>query len=648
MTRLLFDIETDGLLDTMSKIHCIVTKDLDNGTICTYYNGHTSIDGNHNGYISDGIDKLKTSDQVIGHNIIGFDLPAIRKLSPTFKPRGEVTDTLVLSRLIFSDIKNMDFASWNKNKDSIPTKLIGSHGLKAWGYRLNEHKGEFGETSDWKEFTPEMLEYCVQDVEVLHKLYDMMMTREYSPEAIKLEHQVAHIIQQQIENGWEFDVKAAEALYMTLLSKRYEIKTKLQQEFKGWKHVQKTPSEYYIDWKDKRISGATKANCVTAAYNHITSLGDKVTKKWVNDNVKAGALKEKVEYFNPNSAAHKAIVLKDKYGWESPELTDTGKPKINEDILEKLEFPEAKMFLEYDVVQDRIEKLKEGRNGGWLDKVRKTKTDTGFRIHGDVITNGAVTGRATHRNPNLAQVPAVAKPYGKECRSLFVARPNHLVTSSDLAGLELRCLAHYMYPYDGGAYAKAVVEGTKEAGTDVHTLNMKAAGLSSRDQAKTFIYGFLYGAGPAKIGLIVGKGAKEGQQLIDKFLAATPALKKLREAVSKAISKRPYLIGLDGRRLHVRSEHAALNTLLQSAGAIIAKRWLVEINELLEHTEYFKEGVKQIAWIHDEVEFEVPAEHARGVERICVEAARRAGEYFKFKCPIGAEARSGLNWSEVH
>ena len=637
MTRLLFDIETDGLLDTMSKIHCIVTKDLDNGTICRFYNKNTGSSGT----ITDAIYALETASQIIGHNIIGFDLPAIRKLSPTFKPRGEVIDTLVLSRLIYSDIKTMDFINWEKDKEAFPAKFIGSHGLKAWGYRLGELKGEFGETNDWTTFTPEMLEYCVQDVQVLDKLYAKLMSSNYSQKAIDLEHQVALIIQQQVENGWEFDVKAAEELYMKLLTKRYEIKTKLQQEFKGWKHVQKTPTSYYLDWKDQRISGNTKAACVTAAYNHILSTGEKVTKAWVNRNVKEGPLKEKLEYFNPNSAAHKAAVLKEKYGWESPELTETKKPKINEDILEKLEFPEAKMFLEYDVVQDRIEKLKEGRNGGWLDKVVRG------RIHGDVITNGAVTGRATHKNPNLAQVPACGKPYGKECRSLFVARPNHLVTSSDLAGLELRCLAHYMYPYDGGAYAKAVVEGTKEEGTDVHTLNMKAAGLPTRDTAKTFIYGFLYGAGPAKIGLIVGKGAKEGQILIDKFLKATPALKKLREAVSKAISQRPYLIGLDGRRLHIRSEHAALNTLLQSAGAIIAKRWLVEIN--LELTKRGLDSkVKQIAWIHDEVEFEVPTELAKEVEDICIDCARKAGEYFSFKCPIGAEARSGNNWSEVH
>lgn len=645
MTRLLFDIETDGLLDTMSKIHCIVTKDLDNGTIDRFYDVCNS--KLPSGSISSGIHALAYADQIIGHNIIGFDLPAIRKCSPTFKPRGEVTDTLVLSRLIFSDIKNMDFASWNKNKDSIPTKLIGSHGLKAWGYRLNEHKGEFGETTDWKEFTPEMLEYCVQDVEVLHKLYDMMMSREYSPEAIKLEHQVAHIIQQQIENGWEFDVKAAESLYMTLLSKRYEIKTKLQQEFKGWKHVQKTPSEYYIDWKDKRISGTTKANCVTAAYNHITSLGDKVTKKWVNDNVKAGALKEKVEYFNPNSAAHKAIVLKDKYGWESPELTDTGKPKINEDILEKLEFPEAKMFLEYDVVQDRIEKLKEGRNGGWLDKVKEG------RIHGDVITNGAVTGRATHRNPNLAQVPSVynpdgtLKPYGKECRSLFVARPNHLVTSSDLSSLELGCLAHYLYPYDGGVYAKAVSTGNKEDGTDPHSMTRKVTGVETRDKSKKIMYTWLYGAGIPKIANELGCTVPEAISIINKLLKGIVGLQQLKNAVAKAISKRPYLIGLDGRRLHVRSEHAALNTLLQSAGAIISKRWLVEIDMELQARD-LSDKVKQIAWIHDEVEFEVPVGLEKEIEQICIDSALKAGEYFKFKCPIGAEARSGLNWSEVH
>jgi len=644
MTRLLFDIETDGLLDTMSKIHCIVTKDMDTNEIKTYYESNYLGDCPGfiwGGDISCGIAALQSASLLIAHNGISFDLCAVQRVSPSFVRQGQFCDTLVLSRLIFSDIRNMDFAAWNKNPDAIPTKLIGSHGLKAWGYRLNEHKGEFGETADWKVFTPSMLEYCVQDVLVLEKLHKHMVAKAYSPRAIELEHQVAFIIQRQVENGWEFDVKAAEELYTKLLTKRYEIKTKLQHEFKGWRHVQKTPTGYYLDWQDQRIEGATTSATVTAAYNHILSTGGKVTKAWVNKNVVAGAMKEKMEYFNPNSAAHKAAVLFEKYQWTSPELTETGKPKINEDILEKLDYPEAKMFLEFDVVQDRIEKVKEGRNGGWLDKVRAG------RIHGDVITNGAVTGRATHKNPNLAQVPACGKPYGKECRSLFVARPGCVIVSADLAGLELRCLAHYMYPYDKGVYAEAVVKGKKEDGTDVHTLNMKAAGLQTRDQSKRFVYSVLYGAGPAKVGEVVEGSFKEGKALIDRFMSNTPALRKLRMDVAYAITKRPYLIGLDGRHLHIRSEHAALNTLLQSAGAIIAKRWLVEIDKLLRFHDLDK-IVKQIAWIHDEVEFEVPTEHASLVEQICVDAARRAGEYFKFKCPIEAEARSGNNWSEVH
>src|SRR5690606_12207499 len=256
-------------------------------------------------------------------------------------------------------------------------------------------------------------------------------------------------------------------------------------------------------------------------------------------------------------------------GWKPTELTPSGKPKVDETILEALPYPEAKELSRYMLIQKRIGQLAEGDNA-WLKKV-----DRDGRIHGSIITNGAVTGRATHSNPNIAQVPKVGTEYGEECRGLFTARPGKTVLlGCDVSGLELRMLGHFMARHDNGEYGREVVEG------DMHTVNMNAAGLSDRNQAKTMIYGFLYGAGDSKLGSIIGRGRKAGAEMKRRLFKKVPALKQLVEGVQGAAT-RGHLVGLDGRLLHIRSPHAALNTLLQSAGALICKQWIVESDELL-------------------------------------------------------------------
>jgi DNA polymerase I-like protein with 3'-5' exonuclease and polymerase domains len=266
----------------------------------------------------------------------------------------------------------------------------------------------------------------------------------------------------------------------------------------------------------------------------------------------------------------------------------------------------------------------------WLDAVEEDG-----RVRGKVITNGAVTGRATHSNPNMAQIPNTGSLYGKECRECWITEPGHKLVGTDLAQLELRCLAHYMQDPE---YTKELLDG------DIHTKNQQAAGLATRSQAKQFIFALCYGAGAEKIGLIAGVNKKEGQHLIDRFLANTPALQALREKVER-ISAKGILPGLDGRVLHVRSQHAALNTLLQSAGAIVSKQWMVEIKQQCkkEKIEYH-----QVAWIHDEIQCEVREEFAERFAVIAVESARRVTEVFQMRCPMDAEAKIGLSWYECH
>jgi DNA polymerase I-like protein with 3'-5' exonuclease and polymerase domains len=284
---------------------------------------------------------------------------------------------------------------------------------------------------------------------------------------------------------------------------------------------------------------------------------------------------------------------------------------------------------DYLLITKRLGQVAEG-NQAWL------KLHRNGVIHGSVNTNGALSGRCTHQNPNVAQVPAVRAPYGEECRSCFTAPEGKVLVGVDASGLELRCLAHYLHSWDKGAYAKEILEG------DIHTANQQAAGLETRDQAKTFIYAFLYGAGDAKIGTIVGGNSADGKRLKKAFMSKIPAIKRLLDAVSGSLERRPFLVGLDGRELPCRSQHSALNLLLQSAGAVIMKQALVEFVRLAN------KPYKLHANVHDEVQFSCDEEHAEELGRCFVNAIIKAGMVLKFRCRLDGEYNIGKNWAETH
>ena len=440
------------------------------------------------------------------------------------------------------------------------------------------------------------------DAEVTARLFKLFLgTEGYSQRAVDLEHQVAHIIAQQERYGFSFDEAAARSLTATLLSRRAELESELQDAFPPW-----TIDEVFIPKVNNKTRGYVKGEPFTKTHTVV---------------------------FNPGSRHHIADRLKALHGWKPKKFTEAGTAIVDEDVLSELPYTEAKLLVEYLLVQKRLGMLAEGRNA-WI------KMSKQGRIHGEVITNGAVTGRATHRNPNIAQVPSVSAPYGQECRSLFGASDGRTLVGIDVSGLELRMLGHFMARYDEGKYAKEVVDG------DIHTVNQQAAGLETRNQAKTFIYAFLYGAGPDKIGSVVGSGRDAGLKLRTRFLDRTPALARLITAVKSAAS-RGYLLGLDGRRLHIRSDHAALNTLLQSAGALICKQWMVEVdNEIAARG--WRPLVQQSAWVHDECQFDCEPAIAEEFGQMAVECIGKAGEFFNINCPLTGEYKSGRNWAETH
>lgn len=462
--------------------------------------------------------------------------------------------------------------------------LEGGHSLEAWGQRLGFPKGDF---KDWDAgYSPEMEAYCIQDTLVTEKLYKHLTAeltaKKFEERSIKLEHDVQAIIAKQEENGFKLNEKEAITLLSTLQAKLVLLEAELQSIFP-------------------------------------TKVTPRVSEKTGKE------LKPLIEPFNPGSRKQIGERLQEK-GWKPEKFTETGQPIVDEGTLEGLDFPEAKAIAEYLLLQKRIAQI-----DSWLKTVGKDG-----RVHGRVITNGAVTGRMTHHSPNMAQVPSCGSPYGEECRDLWIVEKGYKLVGIDASGLELRMLAHYM---QDDAYIYEVTQG------DIHTANQKAAGLETRSQAKTFIYAFLYGAGAAKIGKVVGAGAQEGQKLIDSFLENTPTLDVLRKKVANICKLSGSLPGLDGRRLHVRSDHAALNTLLQGAGAIVMKQALVLLDTRLQQLDI---DYKFVANVHDEWQIEVAEDYADMVGKLGVRAIEDAGRVLNMRCPLTGEYKVGNSWKETH
>ena len=529
---------------------------------------------------------LKDATLIVAHNGISFDFPILNKLWKTKIGLKQAYDTLIVSRLLE------------------PTKE-GGHSLDAWGKELGVQKLDYKATWQWmmnreEEYAGECFDkpietlldwYCKRDVDVLNRLYihlsDHVRNQGFSGDSVALEHAVAAIIKKQEVNGFKLDVVHATCLLSDLKLKMGVIYDKMQ--------------ELYPPYEVERISEKT-----------------------------GKVLKPEVITFNPASRqqiAEKLIAL----GWKPTKKTEKGQVIVDEGTLMGLKYPIAGMLAEYMMLQKRI-----GQIESWLEVL-----GADGRVHGRVITNGAVTGRMTHMKPNMAQIPNSGSPYGPECRQCWTVEEGNVLVGCDASGLELRMLAHYMKDDD---YVKTVTEGSSKDGTDVHTVNQKAASLQTRDQAKTFIYAFLYGAGPAKIGSIVGGSAKDGQKLIDAFLKGTPALKRLRDKVSVYASK-GYVPGLDGRKIWVRSEHAALNSLLQGAGAIVMKKALCLLNDTIRVNKW---DAKFVANVHDEFQIECHKDIADLVGKAGRQAIIDAGLAYNLRCPLDGEYKIGKNWRETH
>jgi len=582
MSSLVFDVETDGLDAT--KIWCLSTCDTSTEELNSYY-GNT---------LQEGLSKLQEADKLIGHNIIGFDIPVIHKLTGIDLSAKPLVDTLVLSRL-FNPVRE------------------GNHGLESWGFRLKFPKIEF---DDYGHFSQEMVTYCERDVLLNKRVYDALSKEKqgFSRDSINLEQNIAGILNKQREKGFLLDVRHACLLLATLKDKLDATVAEVHKEFKPEEHT-------LILYPVKTGAGKLSKMAVDSEGIKYRLNSDEYDSLNEQDEIKRISRTE----FNLGSRKQIGEYLK-KFGWKPTKFTPTGQPIVDEGTLKRIkDIPQATLIADYLMYQKRIAQIK-----SWIDNV-----DSIDRVHGFVNPNGTITGRMTHREPNLAQVPNSNAPYGTECRACWTVPKDYNLVGIDASGLELRMLAHYM---DNEDFTNEILHG------DIHTANQNLAGLESRNQAKTFIYAFIYGAGNEKLGTVVGGGKQDGQRLKQRFLDNLPSLKHLKDRVTRASAK-GFIKGLDGRKIYIRSAHSALNALLQGGGSIVMKKALELLNSYIIDNDL---DAHFVANIHDEWQIEVIKKDAKLVGELGIKAIQNAGLAFNMKCPLDGEYHVGNNWSETH
>tara|TARA_B100000700_G_scaffold331406_2_gene463874 strand:+ start:943 stop:2607 length:1665 start_codon:yes stop_codon:yes gene_type:complete len=506
-----------------------------------------------------------------------------RNVSQFIMHNGLSFDAPMLNKLCGTKIKDNSILDTLILSQLFNPMRDGGHSLESWGERFELPKGSI-ENFDY--FTEDMLEYCKQDVNITYKLYNYLREEgsKFSKRSIDLEHRIRKIINDQENFGFYLDIPYATTFMASLQDRSQNIYNQLQEVFPP---------------------------IVTTGRVHKRS---------------GKPLKDIIEPFNPASRKQIGERLME-LGWKPTKKTDKGNVIVDEDVLSTIDMDEAKLISEYLLLQKRHTQI-----ASWVEAA-----ETDGRVHGRVLTLRTVTGRMAHTSPNMAQVPAVYSPFGKECRSCWTVQnpETHSLVGTDASGLELRGLAHFM---DDQNFVNEILNG------DVHTANQKMAGLQNRDQAKTFIYALMYGAGAAKIGLIVGGDSKTGENLISKFMSNMPKFNLLKKKLTEA-SESGMIRGLDGRLLHIRSPHASLNTLIQGSGAVICKQWLVQMIDKIQ-----KSGVdaKLVASVHDEYQFEVANVDTEKFGEITNTAIKEVQDIYDLKCPLDSEFKVGKNWAETH
>ena len=700
MSEIVYDIETSGL-EQSSKLWSIAIN-CDESTKCyTAYPLSTS-----DGLLPQALSTLLEAETHVGFNNISFDAPFLEHKWGINLPYQ--LDLMIVLKLMYSKdtLFNID-----RGIEGMPKKLWGSFSLEAFGWRLGYHKIEY---HNYSNLTKEMIEYNIQDTNLTKELYDWAKAQEIYPSerVISLEMSTAKYLTRQEANGFRFDINKARELATAMRLEMLKIERELGKKFKPLFLPDGKPKKakgihnkrVWLDNSDSFEYWST-VKPYKLSYSHYKNGKVKLPKKpikWSSAPLKMIYKRQQSEYqpitytkFSASSRTHIKIWLQHHYGWEPTVFTDKGNPKVDYDTLGSVDYTEGKLLERYLKLSKDLSQLQTG-NGSLINKYNP---DT-QAIHHSCDTMGTNTGRMAHSKPNLGQIPST-----EEFRSLFIAPEEYSIVGADLSAQELRVLAHYLYPYDNGRYAEAVLKGDKSKGTDIHSMNMKAMNLATRDEAKTAIYAILYGSSTTRIGYslwtddvvieytdkefedtkdklirridmarnegkivdmpngsllfpiakdkfvpftdLLVKQAIYGQRVYDSFVEKTVGYKELQEAIQKEAKSNGYILGLDGRRLTVRSAHSALNLLFQGAGAVITKYWVREFDTRMKGYKYNDDWWSN-AIIHDEMQTTVKDEYVHEVGKLMRESARCLDKQLGLNVPQDAEYKWGSTWWQTH
>lgn len=656
--RVVADLEANGLNPT--KIWCLVAKDIDTGQVYQF---------------EDTNDKAfqDFAEQVslwIGHNFLGFDAPVLNRLCNLHIPLTAVIDTLVVSRLVDSTRKR--------------------HGLEAWGEELR-HPKLHTDITDWETYDPRMLERCVSDVELNYILYKRFEKYIQSPRwqaALRTEHFVASLCRTLHDNGFAFDLEGAKALHDEI---KVEV-DKLNEEMKAAFGLRVIPG--------KEVTPVlTKHGSVSRA--NLRFAGDDLTPYY------AGASFTRISYEEFNAASHlQRLRVLWEAGWEPINKTKTHYQ--TEKTLTQIKRKRKKSSADFEEMKRLAELLGEyGKSGygysGWTTDEENLSTlpasapeachrlarflllnnrlstlnswieacHEDGRIHGSFNNIGAWTQRMSHDKPNMGNIPKFdtkqphKTPYSDRMRSLWTAGRDRYLVGVDAESIQLRIFGHYINDQE---FIQSLLKGDKATGTDPHSVNQRALGVpcKSRDDAKTFIYAWLLGAGIARVAGILGCSRDEAEIAVNNFIKAYPGLQYLKEDVIPYDAERGYFEGFDGRFVFIRGDdvdhrrHYCLGGYLQNGEKLIMARaaelWVPRLEK--EKVPFWP-----VNFVHDEFQIETvrDMDTAIYVASTVADAIRQAGESLDLRCPMAGSFQSdhgtlvngqklaiGDNWYVTH
>lgn len=619
MRTVVYDIEANGLQP--DRIWCVVAKDVSTNEVFTFLEG----DRNKFSKFTEEVERF------IGHNIIQYDNYWIGKLWGIDIPTSKSYDTLVLSRMFNPcEEKRVRLPNGKWKSTVVQKRNKNQHSLRYWGTYLNNGELLKGDHEDFSKFSQEMLDYCIQDVNLNHRVWNYLKENEsrgFSKQSIKLEHQLQEILCQQMRNGFKLNVPKAKELLQECTSKCLELEEAMQKDFPPLPQLKKT---YY-----------PRLNKDGTTHNQA-SLGPMKLEYGFQYH---GEPYSAIEWVDFNLSSPTQVLRRLEGHWDPVEFTEKGQARLSDINIATIKdtAPESiKNIKLYRMYTSRCNELTQ-----WISGAERYGDG---RIHGNITHLGSWSGRASHNHPNTANIAGVqhdhvtgkvlmgeAGAYGYECRSLWTVEAGNVLLGCDASGIQLRILAHYL---NNEEFTKSVLSPKPN---DIHTKNANILGCD-RDTAKTFIYSWLLGAGVAMTAQILGCSEKEAIEARERFVQLTPGLGEFLKRKT-IYASRGWYKGLDGRKVYIPSDHLALTAFLQNGEHVI-----MALSDIYWNMWAKQRGIwfKQVNYVHDEWEVETKPEHAEEMIYLMEQSFVRAGEYLKLNCPLTGEGHIGLTWADVH